>query len=484
VTSDPKNPGGGGGGGGDGDGDDPLVGTLVDRRYRVISRLGDGGMGIVYKVEHTFLNKLFALKVMRPTRDAVDRARFEQEAQLASKIRHKNVTEISDFGVLPTGQPYFVMEYLLGHTLGDAIYDGRIDPLLACHIAAQIASGLQAVHKQNVVHRDLKPDNIFLIDPDEQLPDPAEAQESGDYAIHFVKIMDFGIAKSVDKNLTGTGMTLGTPEYMSPEQATGEKIDWRSDQYSLGCMLYEMLTGELPFIGKGAFEIMNKHLNEQPIPPRQRRPECAQMIPPALEKLVLTMIQKKPAQRFPSMRAVEQGLRDVVATMQKSAPPPASLAKTVVVSPFKTEPSGPPPFMPEGPKGAPPQSIVDTLRNDKKKAAASDAETRPILQAIRPTPEAKTLVMDAAREPLEGSSPSLAMSGGSDEPAGAAAGQPGRTPTPRLIDKLAVRVRPVSAPELPPPVLWERFSVLRWLITRLRRLFPSLFRSDGRSDTL
>jgi serine/threonine-protein kinase len=465
VTS---GPGSSGGGGKDGDGDDPLIGTLVDRRYRVLSRLGDGGMGIVYKAEHTYLNKHFALKVMRPTRDAVDRARFEQEAQLASKIRHKNVTEISDFGVLPTGQPYFVMEYLVGNTLGDAIYEGRIDPLLACHIAAQIASGLQAVHKQNVVHRDLKPDNIFLIDPDQTAPTGDEALESGEWSdVHFVKIMDFGIAKSVDKNLTGTGMVLGTPEYMSPEQATGDKIDWRSDQYSLGSMLYEMLTGELPFIGKSAFEIMNKHLNEPPVPPRQRRPDGAQHIPPQLEKIVLSMMHKKPAQRLPSMRAVEQALREVVATMRQSAPPISPMLKTVVTPPHRTDPSGPPPFLPEpttAPMAAP--SVVDTLR-DSKLPSHSDAETRPILQAIPKAPEpvttpqavvshqAKTLLLGT---PLETLPPP----------------QTGHTPTPRLIDKLVMKVRP-SAPELAPASFWTRFAVTRWLIGRLRSLFPSFF---------
>jgi len=278
---------------------DPLIGTLVDGRYRILSRLGDGGMGIVYRAEHTHLNKEFALKVMRPTRDAVDRQRFDQEARLAARIRHRNVVEISDFGILPTGQPYFVMELMRGETLGDAIYQGRIKPLLACLIGAQVASGLQAVHKQNVVHRDLKPDNIFLLDPDAAAS--GEDREGGDSdppgQVNFVKIMDFGIAKSIDNKLTGTGMTLGTPEYMSPEQATGEKLDWRSDQYSLGCILYEMLTGELPFGGKSAFEVMNKHLTAQPVPPRQRRPESAAGIPVALEKIVLTMMQKRPANR-------------------------------------------------------------------------------------------------------------------------------------------------------------------------------------------
>ena len=288
---------------------DPLIGSVVDRRYKVLKRLGVGGMGIVYKVEHLHLNKMFALKVMRPTKDEVDRKRFEQEARLASQIRHPNVIEISDFGVLPTNQPYFVMEFRRGRTVGEAIFTGFMDSQIVCHIGLQIARGLQAVHKQNVVHRDLKPDNIFLIDP-ETSESPEESGKASDEEPAFVKIMDFGIAKSVNNNLTGTGMTVGTPEYMSPEQARGEVVDWRSDQYSLGCILYEMLTREIPFDGKGAFEVMYKHLNAPPTPPRQRRPERAQHISTALETIVLKMLAKKPKDRHPSMRAVETALRD------------------------------------------------------------------------------------------------------------------------------------------------------------------------------
>ena len=288
---------------------DPLIGSVVDRRYKVLKRLGVGGMGIVYKVEHLHLNKMFALKVMRPTKDEIDRKRFEQEARLASQIRHPNVIEISDFGVLPTNQPYFVMEFLRGRTVGEAIFTGFMDSQIVCHIGLQIARGLQAVHKQNVVHRDLKPDNIFLIDP-ETSESPEESGKASDEEPAFVKIMDFGIAKSVNSNLTGTGMTVGTPEYMSPEQARGEVVDWRSDQYSLGCILYEMLTREIPFDGKGAFEVMYKHLNAPPTPPRQRRPERAQHISTALETIVLKMLAKKPKDRHPSMRAVETALRD------------------------------------------------------------------------------------------------------------------------------------------------------------------------------
>ena len=429
---------------------DPLLNTLIDGRYRVLSRLGDGGMGIVYRAEHTYLNKEFALKVMRPTRDVVDRQRFEQEARLASRIRHRNVVEISDFGILPTGQPYFVMELLRGETLGEAIYQGRIKPLLACLIAAQVASGLLAVHKQNVVHRDLKPDNIFLLDLDAAAAGEEREESESDPPgqVNFVKIMDFGIAKSIDNKLTGTGMTLGTPEYMSPEQATGEKLDWRSDQYSLGCILYEMLTGELPFAGKTAFEVMNKHLSSPPVPPRQRRPENAAGIPLGLEKIVLSMMQKKPANRFPSMRAVEQALREVAASMQVAeakVEPASSNKATLVMSPVAE------PLLASPPAAAPGRArpAADSSPDDQK--------TRPLLPAIKPAEE------PAASEPASNAARTMLM-----PPPG---NKPGSTPTPRLLERIEYRIKSNSAPDLGRSPFWQRipwlFAIVRWF----KRLF-------------
>jgi len=447
VSNDPPN-----------DDDDPLLNTLVDGRYRILGRLGDGGMGIVYRAEHTYLNKEFALKVMRPTRDVVDRQRFEQEARLASRIRHRNVVEISDFGILPTGQPYFVMELLRGETLGDAIYQGRIKPLLACLIGAQVASGLQAVHKQNVVHRDLKPDNIFLLDPDAAVgaEEHAEGESDPPGQVNFVKIMDFGIAKSIDNKLTGTGMTLGTPEYMSPEQATGEKLDWRSDQYSLGCILYEMLTGELPFGGKSAFEVMNKHLTAQPVPPRQRRPESAASIPAALEKIVLTMMQKRPANRYPTMRAIEQALREVATSMQASeglTEPASSNKATLVMSPVA-----------EPPTASEPSATTAKSKSDAAGARGpiDEQKTRPLLPAINlattaPLPDADPSSNNAARTMLM-------------PPRG---GRPGNTPTPRLIERIEDHIKSTSAPELGRSPWWQRvpwlFAIVRWF----KRLFAS-----------
>jgi len=456
--------------------EDPLIGTRVDR-YQVQGRLGDGGMGIVYKVEHIHLKKICAMKVMRPTRDAIDRQRFEQEARLASRIRHKNVVEILDFGVLGVGQPYFVMEFLRGQTLGDAIYEQhRLDALLSCHIAAQIASGLQAVHKQNVVHRDLKPDNIHLLDLTE--PEPSGeggSDEDRDVSgfipgeVHFVKIMDFGIAKSVDNKLTGTGMTLGTPEYMSPEQATGSTLDWRSDQYSLGCMLYEMLTGELPFTGKGAFEIMQKHLNAQPRPLRSLKPELAAEIPQALEDIVLRMMQKKPMARFPSMRAVEMALRDIVAKLREES---LKGAKTQVISAAAVSTdSQPSPRLPDVPRSGDDSKTVPLLQALPTKVAAPEppaaATTQPKDQGLgTPAQQAKTLMM------VPNKTEPLGLKQLDRQPP---AGERGQTPTPRriLLDNLALQVRN-SRPELPSPSVFDRIPGFFWLRGLVHRVLDWL----------
>ena len=471
---------------------DPLIGTLIDRRYRVIKRLGDGGMGIVYQVEHTYLNKLFALKVMRPTKDEVDRKRFEQEARIASSIHHPNVVEISDFGVLPTDQPYFVMEFLRGHTLGNAIAEDLLDPLLSCLIGVQIASGLQSVHKQSVVHRDLKPDNIFLVDPDESDDGPAGSSEpsrgtgssntsDGGGDVSFVKIMDFGIAKATDHKLTGTGMTVGTPEYMSPEQATGDKVDWRTDQYSLGCILYEMLTGALPFEGRHAFEIMNKHLSEPPMPIRQRRPDRAAQISVELEQVVLQMMAKQRTARFGSMRAIEQALREQAQRLTRSR---LQAQKTVISLPPLAPPSDvPPPSVPRSdvpPPSASPAVVRDTSKTIPFMPVFSqppplsnpegddERSTIPTLPSISMPPEGGT-----AAVPEDGSAgASVASSSVTPstpaESSGYAAVHPEQTrllpalSLQELIPKIGNKVRSRSSlAEVPS---WQRLVPVRWLL--------------------
>ncbi|MBW2464204.1 MAG: serine/threonine protein kinase, partial [Deltaproteobacteria bacterium] len=217
---------------------DPLLGRVIDGRYRIEKQIGEGGMGVVYLATHTVLGKKLALKILRGemARDEETVKRFMQEAQAATSIGQQNIIDISDFGQLPDGTTYFVMEHLDGMPLTQLIRDGGSLPMAdAIRIVRQIAAALGAAHQVGVVHRDLKPDNVFLI------------KRGGDP--YFVKVLDFGIAKvgGASSKLTKTGMVFGTPHYMAPEQAAGQAVDRRTDVYALGVMMYEMFTGKVPF---------------------------------------------------------------------------------------------------------------------------------------------------------------------------------------------------------------------------------------------
>jgi serine/threonine-protein kinase len=272
---------------------DPLIGETVDGRYKIEAQLGEGGMGVVYAARHVIIDKRVAIKVLKREAQQEETAsqRFIQEARSASKIGHANIVDINDFGVLPDGSAYFVMEFLEGQTLGQAIREGPLAASRVVAIAAQMARGLNAAHAKGIIHRDLKPENVFLLERDGH----------GD----VVKIVDFGIAKvqsglgQPNSRLTQVGMVLGTPEYMSPEQATGKESDHRVDEYALGCMIYEMLTGDVPFKGESAAGTLTKHVFEAVVPPRERRPDLT--IPPGIEAVCLRAMAKQADQRYPSI---------------------------------------------------------------------------------------------------------------------------------------------------------------------------------------
>jgi eukaryotic-like serine/threonine-protein kinase len=279
---------------------DPLLGAVIDGRYQVEARIGEGGMGIVYLAIHTVLGKRLALKVLRGemARDADVVQRFIQEAQTASSIGHPNIVDINDFGRLPDGAVYFVMEYLDGEALTDLIGRGGSLPMReAILIIQQIASALGAAHARGIVHRDLKPDNVFIL------------RRQGE---PVVKVLDFGIAKvgGAGAKLTRTGMVFGTPHYMSPEQAAGQGVDGRTDIYALGIIMYEMFTGRVPFDADTFMGILSKHMFESPIPPGNIS-DGRQL--GALEDVILHALAKKPEQRYPDMEALLADLARVQA---------------------------------------------------------------------------------------------------------------------------------------------------------------------------
>ena len=243
------------------DDEEPLIGVVLGDRYRVDSLIGSGGMGLVYRATHLLIGRTLAIKVLRRRHAEQEGVaqRFAQEAQVASSVKHPNIVDVLDYGRTPQDSPYCVMEFLSGHSLAREISRfGPLDPARAVGIAAAIARGLAAAHRLGIIHRDLKPDNVFL----GQSEVPGEGEE--------VKILDFGIARVSGRKtrLTAAGSVVGTPEYMSPEQARGEELDARSDIYALGVVLFEALTGQVPISGASSVGTLTKQVFE--LPPRLR----------------------------------------------------------------------------------------------------------------------------------------------------------------------------------------------------------------------
>jgi serine/threonine protein kinase len=380
---------------------DPLLGQVIDGRYEVVEVLGEGGMGRVYKVQHTTLGRNFALKVLRrDLADAEHSARFIREAKAAAAIGHPHIVAVSDFGEIElTGDkivPYFVMEFLTGTSLAALLrVEKRLAPPRAAAIMLQCASGLAAAHAAGVIHRDLKPDNIFLI-------------RDGDR--EFVKLLDIGVTKaSGGEGLSGAGpvggeglpgagplsgdrlssselfgggrisgselfgpgrpsgpeflaagrpsgagllgagrpstaMVFGSPQYMSPEQAAGQKVDHRADIYALGCILYECLAGKVPFEADTYMGVLTKHMVANPEPIERAVPDPSQL--GALGPITMRCLAKHPADRFMTMAevvlAIERASKDSSGAASQAAPQVASPERTPLPSRPDVEPAVPP----------------------------------------------------------------------------------------------------------------------------------------------
>jgi predicted Ser/Thr protein kinase len=293
---------------------DPYLGKVIAERYLVDRLLGVGSMGIVYRCRHTVLdNKLVALKIIRQdlAQDEESVGRFLTEAKAASAIGSSHIVEVQDFGKLPDGATYIVMEYLEGMTLGEAMdHEHGLDVEVTVNVSVQVAGALAAAHAVGVVHRDLKPDNVFLLD-------------SADG--YFVKILDFGIAKVMHsgQKLTAVGSVIGTPHYMSPEQATGGRTDARADIYSLGVMMYEMACGKVPFDAENPLAVISMQVTDDPPTLRKRMPE-GRSLPPGLESVIMKCLAKEPDERFLTMHDVQAALERIEQGGVPLVAPPAS----------------------------------------------------------------------------------------------------------------------------------------------------------------
>ncbi|MET0287657.1 MAG: serine/threonine-protein kinase [Polyangiales bacterium] len=292
---------------------DPMRHKLIGGKYQLLERVGQGGMGTIYRATQSGLNRQVAVKILKRELnvDPDTVARFHREAHAMSLLVHPNTVRVYDFGQTDDGLLYLVMELLVGELLTTRMDHALLDVLDAVRMTQQILHSLGEAHRKAIVHRDLKPDNVFVL----------RAEGHGEPVI---KVLDFGIAKvvapdrRVDQFETQAGTVFGTPRYMSPEQAQGAPLDGRSDLYSVGALLYQMLAGRAPFVEDDAVVVMAKHIQERPEPPRKVRPE--RPIPESLEQVVLKAMAKDPGERFQEasefVQALEACLPDVARAQQ------------------------------------------------------------------------------------------------------------------------------------------------------------------------
>ena len=291
-----------------------MIGTIIADRYRIDKKLGEGGMGAVYLGEHVRMGRKSAIKVMTQAMasdpDAI--ARFNREAANAARINHPNVCAIYDFGETEDGVIYLAMEFIEGESLSDLVQrEGALTLERAFNIAKQTADALQIAHEMGIVHRDLKPDNIMI----------APGRGGSD----LVKVVDFGIAKAMGgeegQNVTKTGLVVGTPEYMSPEQLSGDVLDGRSDLYSLGLVLYRMVTGTLPFPADTAQEMMIKRLTDDPLPLNEALPGAA--FPDALQRTMDRALARMPSDRYETAVEFANDLTEALEGLPAATPAPS-----------------------------------------------------------------------------------------------------------------------------------------------------------------
>jgi len=397
-----------------------VIGETVGS-YRITEQVSIGGMGTVYRAEHLLIGKPAAVKVLHPELRSNPEAvsRFFNEAKATTQIRHPGIVEIFDFGQMPSGDGYIIMEFLEGGSLASLLDEGTLDERRAASIMRGVCSALAAAHGMGVIHRDLKPDNVFVC-PDPDAP-------SGERT----KILDFGIAKleSVPlggPNATKSGIVMGTPTYMSPEQCRGAgEIDLRADLYSIGCMLYEMVCGAPPFVCEGPGELIAMHLFVPPEPPSKRAPSLS----PQAEQLILELLDKDPAKRPQTAAELNRRLKAIV---NSGLDTPATGVQTTLEIPVLTPP-------------------LPTARTTATTMSGAASESLDVVEDARPS--RKWLYAGAGAVALAILIAVMtAAGGGRDDESAPRAASPVESPVP--ASPAPVAAPPVALPPVaPPPVV-------------------------------
>jgi eukaryotic-like serine/threonine-protein kinase len=401
---------------------DEYVGRTLAHKYKVEALIGEGGMGKVYRARQEALDKLVVLKVLRQSllNDERTVARFKREAKAASRLNHPNSISILDFGQAEDGALFIAMEFVPGQDLHTVLSkEGPLPESRIARIVSQVLSALYDAHSAGVIHRDLKPENI-MVEPRRNEPD-------------FVKVLDFGIAKIQDGTnddgpaLTRNGFVCGTPEYMSPEQARGATLDHRSDLYAVGVILYQLVTGRLPFESDSAVGFATKHLTEEPVPPSRRRPEVR--VSPAMDRLIMRALSKSPDDRPQDAEVFKAELLAVgdKERERRTVAPPRSRQG---LAPLPRKSTLPPEDKTEAWKGLP-EPTVRAERRDTSPSGATRAAERTQL-APAPQRDRPSVSMTALRAaPERSTSERLAT----------------QVSAPLLPDKTEALILPVSEPE-------------------------------------
>ncbi|MGZ3407225.1 MAG: serine/threonine protein kinase, partial [Polyangia bacterium] len=428
-------------------GPDPLVGKTLADRFEILERIGEGGTGVVYRAKQLSVDRVIAIKVLgaHVSTDPSWVKRFHNEARAASRLDHPNTVRLIDFGQTKEGLLFIAMEFLHGRSLrGEIERVGRLPPNRVLRIVSQMCASLSEAHRQGIIHRDIKPDNVYLVD----------MKGAGDY----VKVLDFSVAKldAPDAQVTRAGVVFGTPQYMSPEQGRGVPLDARSDIYAVGVVAYEMLTGKPPFDAKIPTEVVMMHLRDKPAP--------LVGLPPQLTGIVMKALEKDAARRQQSAEELDNECQQCLAELFPRQTPGPGAVPVVAAAPVRADVAQQRPMMaPEAPKlgtapgYAPPSQVAEQktmMAQEAPKLGAPVGEQKTMMAQEAPKlPGGELKTMMATEAPKVGAAPPIGPPPAYKPPPGYGAPPPAAPPPANAEQKtmMAMEAPRIAGGLAPPP---------------------------------